>query len=308
MTTESAAVSVDLSSSVDDFLRSVKRKYCEDGSNPDFHPSQNKNFQDFDERDFNEEKKESSPWSAEDLLAVVVQSSKSTTRNISQSSLTKSTPRQKRWEKITSVLEKKTVMYKYENATRYAYVIWNEVKSIFEPTTYDQPKRKMKDELLDDLVNYLACASKSFKCQYLWHDTLCLHYISSVLIYVCNHFDGDVQIAVEEHLVGKAVKAHAHFEFVLRRGKKVVCIFQAKDNNFRQGVLQCMIGCEVAAEVDGLDVVYGIVTNHVRWYFLRSLNDKVEMNGISLMHSDKGTERESLKNVAEKIYAMLSDD
>jgi hypothetical protein len=109
--TESATVSVDSSSSVNDFLRSVKQKYSEDGSNllDDIHPSQllvYKNFQDFDHRNIDEEESASfltnshsldGRWSAEDWLAVVVQSSKaslvvvqsskSTTQKISQSSL-----------------------------------------------------------------------------------------------------------------------------------------------------------------------------------------------------------------------------
>lgn len=37
----------------------------------------------------------------------------------------------------------------------------------------------------------------------------------------------------------------------------------------------CLIGCEVAAKVGGLDIVYGVVTNYIQWKFLRSLNDKV---------------------------------
>jgi hypothetical protein len=82
---------------------------------------------------------------------------------------------------------------------------------------------------------------------------------------------------------------------------------QAKDNNLRQGMLQELMGCEVATKVDGLDVVYGVVTYHVR-VFLRRLNDKVGMNEMSLMHSDEGTEIESFKILAEKIHSMLSDD
>jgi hypothetical protein len=35
-------------------------------------------------------------------------------------------------------------------------------------------------------------------------------------------------LEVEEDLVGDFLKAHGHFEFVLRRGDKRVCIVEAK--------------------------------------------------------------------------------
>jgi hypothetical protein len=57
-----------------------------------------------------------------------------------------------------------------------------------------------------------------------------------------------------------------------------------------------------------LDVVYGIVTNYVQWNFFCSRSDKVEMEECSLRLSPNGPERESLKEIAGKIYAMLADE
>jgi hypothetical protein len=51
------------------------------------------------------------------------------------------------------------------------------------------------------------------------------------LICVCILLDGDVDIVVEEDLVGNFVKAHGHFEFMLRRGNKAVCIVEAKKDD-----------------------------------------------------------------------------
>ena len=127
------------------------------------------------------------------------------------------------------------------------------------------------------------------------------------MICVCILFDGDVDIVVEEDLVGNFVKAHGHFEFMLRRGNKAVCIVEAKKDDVEQGMAQDLIGCEVAAEVGGLDIVYGIVTNYIQWNFLRSLNDKVEKEECSLRITPNGPERESFKEIAEKIYGMLSN-
>lgn len=72
---------------------------------------------------------------------------------------------------------------------------------------------------------------------------------------------------------------------------------------------QDLIGCEVAApEGGGLDIVYGNVTNYIQWNFLRSLSDKVEKEEeCSLRLMPNGPEQESLKEIAEKIYGMLSN-
>jgi hypothetical protein len=68
-----------------------------------------------------------------------------------------------------------------------------------------------------------------------------------------------------------------------------------------------LVGCEVAAEVGGLDIVYGIVTNYIQWNFFRSLNDKVEREECSLDLTPEGPKRKSLNKIAEKIYGMLSN-
>lgn len=113
---------------------------------------------------------------------------------------------------------------------------------------------------------------------------------------------------MEEDLVGKFVKAHGHFEFMMRRGNKAVCIVEAKKDDIEQGMAQDLVGCEVAAEIGDLDVVYGIVTNYIQWTFLRNLNDVVEMEECSLRLTPNGPDRESLKEIVEKIHGMLSNN
>ena len=94
---------------------------------------------------------------------------------------------------------------------------------------------------------------------------------------MCFLFNGDVQIEVEEDLDVYFLKAHGHFEFVFRRVDKRVCIVEAKKDDMSQGMAQDLLGCEVAAEIGHLDIVYGIVTNYVQWNFLHSLDEKIEM-------------------------------
>lgn len=47
-------------------------------------------------------------------------------------------------------------------------------------------------------------------------------------------------------------------------------------------VLRLITTCEVAADVDVLNVVYGIVTTFTDWNFLRSLDENVESDFFSI--------------------------
>ena len=105
------------------------------------------------------------------------------------------------------------------------------------------------------------------------------------------------------------MKAHGHFEFVLRRGDKTVCIVEAKRDDINQGMAQNLLGCEVAAEIDDLHSVYGIVTNYLQWNFLRSLDEKIEIDECSIRMLPGGRPTsDSLVEITGKIYAMLSDE
>jgi hypothetical protein len=242
-----------------------------------------------------------------DMLVVVVPSSRST----SESSLTGKEPnpkRKQRWIELNKVLEGNAKKSKTNDSTAYSYVSWNQVKTVFNPTNYVQPRRNIDDAHLSFLAQYLSIATKCFGDITTGKEAKRLHFIAPILICVCILLDGDVDIVVEEDLVGNFVKAHGHFEFMLIRGNKAVCIVEAKKDDVEQGMAQDLVGCEVAAEVGGLDIVYGIVTNYVQWNFLRSLNDNVEKEECSLNLTPEGPEQNSLKKIAEKIYGMLSNE
>ena len=247
--------------------------------------------------------------SKKEALIVVVPSSRSSSRSTSESSLTGKEPnpkRKQRWIELNEILEGNAKKSKTNDSTAYSYVTWNQVKTVFNPTNYVQPRRNVDDAQLNFLSQYLSITTKCFGDITTGKEAKRLHFIAPVLICVCILFNGDVDIVVEEDLVGNFVKAHGHFEFMLRRGNKAVCIVEAKKDDVEQGMAQDLVGCEVAAEVGGLDIVYGIVTNYIQWNFLRSLNDKVEKEECSLRITPNGPERESLKEIAEKIYGMLS--
>jgi len=183
---------------------------------------------------------------------------------------------------------------KANGSTAYSYVTWSQVKSVFAPLNYIQAQRAMYDTQLDFHEKYLSFTAKCFGAITTGKEAKRLHFIAPIMVCVCFLLKGDVKIVAEEDLVGNFVKAHGHFEFMLIRGTKAVCIVEAKKDDIERGMAQDLVGCEVAAEVGGLDVVYGIVTNYVQWNFFCSRNDKVEIDERSLRLSPNGPERELL--------------
>jgi hypothetical protein len=112
-----------------------------------------------------------------------------------------------------------------------------------------------------------------------------LLYIAPILIAVCSFFDdkGDpVTIFTEEDVDGLQVPVNGHFEFVLRKGARRVCIVEAKKDDLEQGMAQDLLGLEAVAEVDGVDEVCGIVFTYLDWVFFRSTNVGVEKELMTL--------------------------
>ena len=92
---------------------------------------------------------------------------------------------------------------------------------------------------------------------------------------------------------------------MLRRENKAVCIVEVKKYNVENCTAQDLVGCKVAAEFGGLDIVYRIVTTYAQWIFLRSFDDKVETEECYLTLTRDGPQQEPLKIIPEKI-SMIS--
>jgi hypothetical protein len=210
--------------------------------------------------------------------------------------------RRERWEALNRILLPKQTK---NGSTAYSSVTWNDVKSIFKTTPYVQAPRVINDATLNLLSVYLAIANKSFGGISTGKEATRLHFIAPILIIISSLLEG-VQIVTEEHLEGKFVKADGHFEFMLKRESKIVCIVEAKREDVDQGIAQDLLGLEVAAEQGGLDIVLGIVTTFINWIFLRSLGHRVERDECYIYMTPDGPDRNSLKIVSEKIYGMLS--
>jgi hypothetical protein len=321
-------VSIASTADVADFRDAVKKKDKDDGDAGVLNPFKSsqllvyKNKASFDKRNAAADEGKEEPLKSshhmdglgeteEEALIVVVPSSESISQSASEFSTAIKQPhpkRKQRWIELNAILEGNSKKSKMNDSMAYSNVTWNQVKSVFNPTTYVQPQRHIDDAHLDFFGKYLSHVTKCLGIITTGKEAKRLHFIAPILICVCVLFDGDVDIVVEEDLVGNFVKAHGHFEFMMRRGNKAVCIVEAKKDDVEQGMAQDLVGCEVASEVGGLDIVYGVVTNYMQWNFLRSLNDKVEIDEHNMDMSSCGPERHSIKKIAEKIYDMLSDE
>ena len=191
-------------------------------------------------------------------------------------------------------------------STNYSSIGWSSVSSVFNAHQYTQEIAPLRDTEFNILTNYLALVARCFP-DLSGKEAKRLYFISPIIVAVCSSIDG-VTIAVEEDLVGENVKANGHFEMMLMRGSKRVCIVEAKKDDMDQGKAQCLVGCEVAAELDSLSVVYGIVTNYIEWEFTKSTDTDVFIDQESLLVQNLIPNSESLQQIAGKICKMLSDD
>jgi hypothetical protein len=104
-------------------------------------------------------------------------------------------------------------------------------------------------------------------------------FIGPILLYAAELFGpGDsMNIVVEEGLNGVNVKANGHFEFILKRNNKRMC---GKKDDMNRGMVQNLVGMEVVSDLDGMNSVYGLVTNYIEWIFMKSQNDMIELRRI----------------------------
>ncbi|OAJ40084.1 hypothetical protein BDEG_23861 [Batrachochytrium dendrobatidis JEL423] len=214
--------------------------------------------------------------------------------------------RKKRWKELNpKLIEAAAKNEKLEKSAAYSSVTWKLISSIYNIEEYSQPVKEVPLETIEYIQNYLAKAHKSLSGLAQGNDSKRFHFISPILICVVFLFgpNDPVEIVIEEDLTGVNVKANGHFEFMLKR----ICIVQAKKDDMEQGMAQDLVGMEVASDLNGLDTVYGIVRNYAEWIFLKNHNNRVEKNDV-LQREHEIPTVESLKRIAGKIYALLSDD
>ena len=110
------------------------------------------------------------------------------------------------------------------------------------------------DSDLEVLSKVLSWVSKSYSEGLVFCESKRIHLIAPILWSVVQLLP-NIKVDVEKDFDGIRVYAHGHFEFIV----------QAKEEQFGQGAAQCLLGCEVVADLNNIHEVFGIVTNFEKW-------------------------------------------
>jgi hypothetical protein len=225
--------------------------------------------------------------------------------------------RMKRQQALNCVLDKSRHSKKRKGATEdddvsTPYSIkttWDAVKEIFdvEMKSYYEPVLPIPEETFSLLSKYLTLVMKCYGLTLLsGNEAKRLHLIAPIIMCVVSLLP-DVVVKVEEDLNGVNVHANGHFEFILIRGPKRICIIEAKEEKFKQGMAQNLVGCEVAVDLDGSNMVCGIVTNFDKWIFIRSKDEEilVDENNVIGFESNGVPTQAGLLKVVGKLYSLL---
>jgi len=227
--------------------------------------------------------------------------------------------RKKRWEELNPILiqaeidaAEKSGKKNLKGSSAYSSLNWSLIAPVYDHIIheYSQTVKEVPQETMELLHNYIVTLTRRLSSVTTGKESQRLHFIAPILVYVSDLFgpEDSIQIVIEEDLNGVNVKANGHFEFMLKRNNKRICIVEAKKDDILQGMVQDLVGMEVASDLNDLDTVYGIVTNYVEWMFLKSQNDKIERDVDTLNFEKQVATVESLKRIAGKIYALLSED
>jgi hypothetical protein len=214
--------------------------------------------------------------------------------------------RKRHWEVLNTVLavnKKAAIREDGSKSVGYSYATWEQVKDFFPIVVgaiAAAPVAGISEDLLAALHKYLYCA------------TVCIgsisqrvHFIAPIIITVCSHFGGQMQILADEEIEGHRVRARSRFDFVLRRGDKCICIVEAMKDDLLQGKTQCLVGCEALCDVEGLPVTYGIATNFFEWLFLKDEAHQVTEEMLVVALEDNRPTMDSLRAIANKIIAIM---
>lgn len=226
--------------------------------------------------------------------------------------------RLERWNKINSILARNNKKKARTNedgfTTPYSSSRWTAVGPVFDDdrVKYVEAIRPIPANDLEVLSKVLTWIMKCFEWTLIDvkdNEAKPLHVIAPILWAVVQLLP-DVKIFIEENLDGNHIDAHGHFEFVLMRGNKRVCIVEAKEEKFKQGMAQALLGCEVAADLDHSHEVYAVVTNVEKWIFLKSLDEEILCDEFNALTFDENGSPHAaqLKEVTGKLHSMLRND
>ncbi|TPX40749.1 hypothetical protein SeMB42_g05888 [Synchytrium endobioticum] len=162
--------------------------------------------------------------------------------------------------------------------------MWNDIEGVYNPLlkALKSKAEPIADASLDLVHVYLQLAHKCFGPLVTGMEAQRLHLIAPILVAVCNHFNGDVKILVEETMDGIDIQVKGRFEFILQRNNVRVCIVEAKRDDMGQGLAQDLLGCEAVANKEGMSAVYGLVTNYMEWIHVKNQDDGILLHETTL--------------------------
>jgi len=221
-----------------------------------------------------------------------------------------SNSRKRRWEELNPILAGVVKKSKKvdKSSTPYSSIMWSDVEEVLGCVEYRQGYRKLGVEVLDELHARILNLIKVFGPVSDGKEAKRLQFISAILFEVALRFNGEVIILVEEDVDGVHINTNGHFEFVLQKGGKRVCIVEAKKEEMEKGMAQNLLGCEALADIENVSVVYGIVTNFLEWYFLKDTDDVIYRDVYTLNVQHGVPSKESVGKIASRIYGLLSNE
>lgn len=192
----------------------------------------------------------------------------------------------------------------------FSSMTMNDVGKAFPLQAYVEDIKYIPEDRLQELHNSLT---QSLECYKIIGETILTSElavkicISAVLVFVCNLFKGEVKIVTNDHIVGKEVKSQGSIEIVLMIGTRRVIIVLAKESVI-DGLSENLVGCEVTAEIEQVDLVYGIISTFRDWTFIKSCNDEIlfDVGCEAVINQADDIRIEGLRHVAGKLYSILN--
>jgi hypothetical protein len=73
-----------------------------------------------------------------------------------------------------------------------------------------------------------------------------------------------------------------------------------------QGRAQALLGCETLSDIENLSVVYCVITDFEAWHFIKSADNRIEVQVTNLVLARGVPTRASLLQIAGKLFELLS--
>ncbi|ETL36642.1 hypothetical protein L916_11418, partial [Phytophthora nicotianae] len=231
--------------------------------------------------------------------------------------------RKRDWNELNKVLEKKRGR---DGSTGFSSVEYESLPKRFRPSRENEvtegpffdllhsevAKTSVDDATLDFVVKVLRTKLLAYKSSEV-NETTRVQFMGAIFENVVCMFDEEdrkrdpedrTQLHIESKMVGQYVKANGTVDFRITRGTKMVCVIEAKDDDFKKGSAQSILGMEVAVDNNNEECVYGVVTNYSGWRFLKRTDEKIEMFRDVIGNDNL---RDDVKRVSGRLYAMLAN-